>query len=305
MRQPQARSHDRRVEGRAMSDVETWRSSDDVPASSLLDAAPGLYRGVPSSVYHARVPGLVSKSVLDLIERSPAHYAAWLAGADTETTPAMEFGSAFHMASLEPAEYARTYAATPEFGDCRFKENKAARDAWRAANAGKKLLEPHDVDAIAGMCSALAAHRLAASMIRGGEAELTLRWTDADTGLYCKARADYYMPRVRMIVDVKTTEDARPDAFAKSVARFRYHVQAATYLDGFRALGVEVDHFVFLAIEKRPPYAIAMYVLDDDALSRGREAARRNMATLAACIEAGAYPGYSTEIETISLPRWA
>ena len=271
----------------------------------MVNAAPGLYRAVPASVYHARVEGLVSKSVLDLIERSPAHYEAWLKGAEGESTTALILGSALHCALLEPAEFERLYAAQPDFGDCRFKENKARRAEWTAANAGKTLLEPADFTAIAGMCRSVRAHPLAGRMLRDGEPELTLRWTDAETGLACKARADYYVERFSMCVDVKTSEDARGSSFSRSVAKYRYHVQHATYADGFRALGAELQHFVFLVIEKRPPYAVALWNVDADAISRGREAARRNMQTLAECIELGAYPGYSTSIETLSLPRWA
>ncbi len=276
----------------------------ELPISMAL-LPPGMYREIPAALYHARVPGLVSKSVLDLVERSPKHYEAWLRGAAGETSPALEFGAATHCGVLEPDEYDRLYAVQPDFGDLRFKENKAKREEWKANNGTKTPLSAADAEAIAGMRQAIMAHPTARGLLVDGDAELTLRWTDPHTRLMGKARTDFFVGDLATIVDLKTTEDARPDAFAKSCARFRYHVQAAVYTDAFLELGVAIEHFIYLAIEKKPPYAIGIYELDDDAIHRGREAARRNMDTLAECIERGEYPCYSPEIQTLSLPRWA
>lgn len=255
--------------------------------------------------YHERVPGLASQSALSLVARSPAHYKAWLDGANREETPALAFGSASHCALLEPTRFARSYVVKPSFGDKRKKDNKAAHDAWCAENAGAKLLEQEDVDAIAGMSAAIKNHPLAARIMAGGEPELTLRWRDEATGLECKGRADYYVRQHKMAVDVKTTTDASPAAFAKSVANFGYHVQDAFYRDGFAALGEPLEFFIFVVVEKTAPFSVALYQLDAVAVERGQERAQRHMRTLAECVRADAYPGYATEIQTLELPRWA
>src|SRR5512143_2802984 len=65
---------------------------------------PGLYADVSLSEYHA-APGY-SKSDLDLIARSPAH---WKYG-ERVTTPAMRLGAAVHTCVLEPDQWERRYA---------------------------------------------------------------------------------------------------------------------------------------------------------------------------------------------------
>ena len=35
--------------------------------------------------------------------------------------------------------------------------------------------------------------------------------------------------------------------------------QAAMYLDGWSALGRNYEHFVFICVEKEPPFAVALY----------------------------------------------
>lgn len=265
----------------------------------------GLHGDVPAEVYHHHVPGLVSKSALDRVHRSPLHYLAWLGGAQDDTSPVLEFGTAFHCALLEPHVFALTHAVQPDFGDCRFKENKSARDKWRAENAGKRLVDPADHDAITAMAASVCAHPLAGRLIEDGRQELTVRWQDPHTKLECKGRADYYVRERKMLVDVKSTSDASYDAFRRSVANYRYHVQSALYQDGFRAVGAPVEHFIFCVVEKAPPYAVAVFSLDAEAVDRGRETMRADMERLAECMRTNNFPGYAPGIQTLSLPPWA
>ncbi len=255
--------------------------------------------------YHQRTLGVVSKSVLDLIDRSPSHYKHWVETGEEERSPALIFGSAFHCALLEPDRFKTAYAVAPSFGDCRKKENKAARDAWRAEHKGAEHLDAEDGKAIADMVIAVHRHPLASRMIRDGRPEMTLRWTDPATGLACKSRADYFVERLGAVFDAKTTTDARPKAFARDCATYRYHVQDALYREAFRANGIEVANFVFICVEKLPPHAIALFQLDERSVERGRERARENIETMHDCITSGEWPGYSTSIQTIELPPWA
>lgn len=273
--------------------------------STLLDLSPGFHKNVPAPIYHERVPGYASKSALDLVHRSPAHYKAWLDGVEQEPTPALEFGAAFHCALLEPHIYESTYAVMPDFGDCRKPDNKARRDAWKKGREGIKLLDADDAKAIRAMCAAVQAHPLGGRMLADGEPELTLIWQDPETGLRCKSRADYRVKALRMAVDAKSTQDASPEEFRRSIANFSYHAQDAMYRSGFAALGEPIEHFAFLAVEKKPPHAIAIYTLDAGAIARGHARVREDMRTLARCLEKNDWPAYPVEIQSLSLPSWA
>lgn len=266
----------------------------------------GIHHSVPPHKYHRRRIGVVSKSALDMVHRSPAHYKAWVDGLLPERdTPALRFGVAFHCALLEPERFEREYTVEPDFGDCRKKENRAARDEWRAVNDGKTPLSEEDYEAIRGMVTAVHSHELAGKMIRDGEPELTVSWTDDETGLQCKARADYYVRKLGMVLDIKSTEDATWEGFRRNIAKWRYHVQDALYRAGFAAVGEPCQHFVFVAVEKTFPHAIGIYTLDADSVSKGYSAARRDITTLAECLKKDEWPGYPTGIQTIELPPWA
>lgn len=273
---------------------------------SILDLPHGLHLDVPGSVYYERVDGIANVSVLKEVSRSLLHARAWFdAKLEEEESPALAFGKAFHAAILEPEVFAATYVVVPSFGDCRKKENKAMRDAWRAENAGKLELDQDDMRRILGMQKAVHAHPIAGPLVLGAATEATLRWRDEATGIECKARVDALAKSPRVAVDIKTTEDASPRGFERSVASYGYHRQAAFYEEGFRAIGERVEDFVFVAVEKRAPYAVGVYVLDDDAKTRGRRRFREELELLESAYESGRWPGYEEDIGTISLPPWA
>lgn len=274
--------------------------------SAILDLAPGIHRAIPESVYHQRHVGLVSKGALDLVHRSPAHYKAWIDGElPDEDTPALKFGRAFHCSILEPERFASTYTAEPDFGDCRFKDNKRARDDWRAEHQSFELIGAAEFEQIRGMTASVRRHPLAGKMIRDGEPESTVTWSDEDTGLRCKIRPDYYVKRLGMVADVKSTLDASWEAFRRDVVKWRYHVQDALYRAGFAGIDDSIQHFVFIAVEKEPPFAVAIYSLDADGIGRGYSAARRDIDALAECLKTNTWPGYPTGIQTLELPPWA
>jgi hypothetical protein len=271
----------------------------------LIERADGLHEDVPAEEYHERVLGLVSNGALDRLDQSPAHYRTWIDAPKEEATPALFFGKAFHCALLEPSLFARIYAAAPEFGDLRFKENKAKRDVWRKENEGRIALSASDDEAIRQMCTAVTGHPLAGKMVRNGVPELTLLWTDATTGLRCRARADYYVEKYGMVLDIKSADDASPEAFRRAVFKYRYHRQHALYREGFSALKARAEHFVFVAVEKVAPYAVGIYALDANGVAIGYGRVRSLMDAMAECIRNDSWPGYAASIQTIETPPWA
>jgi hypothetical protein len=108
-----------------------------------------------------------------------------------------------------------------------------------------------------------------------------------------------------MIVDLKTTTDASPGAFRRSIASLRYHLQDAWYTTAARIIhGLDADPpFVFVAQEKDPPYLVGIYQLDDEDRAVGRALMRQAVATFARCLATDEWPGYPAQV--LTLPRWA
>lgn len=290
-------------------------------AVAALPVHPGaeLLLDVPAADYHRRELGVASASTLKLIrDRSPAHYRAWIDATDDHETPALLFGRAYHMRVLEPERFAATYVAPPENPPRRPTEAQrnakkpsddtiaaiAFWDAWNAENAGKETLTRDDFERIEAMHAALMQHPLAAGIMRAGHSEVTMRWIDEQSGVQCKARADWWVPG-KFFMDLKTTEDASPRAFVRSIEKYGYHVQHAHYCDGARACGETIRNYLILAQEKEPPYAAAVYHIDAAAEIRGFELRERGLQTVRECLDSNTWPAYGTGITELSLPPWA
>jgi len=259
-----------------------------------------------NTAYHAHPA--ISKSHLDQVARSPLHYwAAFLdlARQPREATAAMAIGSALHTHVLELDQWDARYVTAPDGIDRRTKMGKAEWEVFTTASTGRTVLTKADADLVMRMGRAVFGHP-AAAMLLGlpGKAETTHMWTDAATGLQCKCRPDWLTDDGRIMVDVKTTENASPREFARSIATWRYHVQAAWYLDGIeQSTGTRPEQFLFVCVEKKS-FACAVYAADAEMIAAGAKAAARDLEMLATCKAADAWPGYSDQIEPISLPAW-
>jgi hypothetical protein len=256
--------------------------------------------------YHAHAA--ISKSHLDQVAKSPLHY--WARYLDPnrvvpEPTPAMAIGSAVHTHVLELDQWDARYVSAPDGIDRRTKAGKAEWEAFTTAATGRTVLPKADADLVMRMAHSVFSHPAAAMLLAlPGKAETTHMWTDAATGLQCKCRPDWLTDDGRLLVDLKTTEDAGR-GFAKSIAQWRYHVQASWYLDGVeQATGTRPEQFLFLCVEKKAPYAVAVYAADAEMIAAGAHTAARDLDVLATCKAANAWPGYSDQIEPISLPPW-
>jgi hypothetical protein len=263
----------------------------------------GIHPQIPDETYHRREVGTVSNTGLKFVRRSPAHYLAWAKGElEPEVTKALAFGRAFDCALLTPALFEEHYITRPKFSG---KGMKAAKAEWEAAHAEQSPITFDDLLTIRRMVDSIRSHPLAAAMIRDGEPQMTLSWTDKESGLKCKSRLDYYVRSMSMIVDVKTAEDASEEGFRKAVTKYGYYTQDALYRFAADALDLPIQYFCFLAVEKTPPYAVATYTLDAESIGRGYSRVRQDIETLAQCMKTDRWPAYREAIVELSLPPWA
>ena len=62
---------------------------------------------------------------------------------------------------------------------------------------------------------------------------------------------------------------------------------------------------MFIAQEKEPPYAAAVYYADELFLQLGQQEAAADLETLAKCRSTGIYSGYPEEILPLTPPKFA
>lgn len=246
----------------------------------------------------------VSKHDLDLMAKSPAHYAS-SQFEPSISTPAMRFGTAAHTAILEPHNMASEIAVLPQC-DRRTKAGKELAFAFEAESQGMTIISSEEMHHIDQMTTAVVTHKVAGPLVKDAKhIEASGIWDHVASGERMRCRPDIIHDD--LVVDLKTAMDASRWAFSSSMHKYRYHVQAAIYLDGMINLGVVSPDakFVFLVVEKRPPYSVAIYAVQQEDLDRGRLQYEHDIMRYAGCKKENRWPGYSEAIGYIDLPIYS
>ena len=271
------------------------------------DAAPSIVLGMDPQQYHADTGSVSAHGLLDLA-RSPLHH--WWSHRRPECveepSDAQKLGTAIHMAVLEPDRFARHYRVAPKV-DRRTKEGKAIYAEFLEQLGDGEVISAENHAAALRVANAVGSHPLGVKLLSGsGKAEASVYWTDRETGVRCRIRPDFVPDASPVIVDLKSTSDARENAFQRSAWNFGYHLTAAFYQDGWLAATGEKRDYVFAAWEKDEPHACAWYYAEDEMLGAGREKYRRMLRIYADCLASGRWgDGYPVELQPLYLPKWA
>lgn len=261
------------------------------------------YKGEVARDEYDRTPG-ERWSKLRHMRRSPLHYKHAIAQPDV-TTDAFKIGGACHCALLEPEHFAARYTVYSESKTT----GKGARTSWQEfqrANAHRIILSQDEWDRALAIAAAVRAHPAAAELLARGRAEVPLTWTDARTGIRCKARLDWGTAK-HQLVEVKSTANLDAHAFANIAWKYSYFHQVHYYARGLAAqLGrnpEQIETFV-IAVESAPPHDVVVYCPEDSALEAAQEEVEQILTQLALCLERDHWPGRAEQQQILSAPRY-
>jgi hypothetical protein len=273
---------------------------------------PGFY-DMPIEAYHGDCcdgPSASSSGLRTIEMRSPAHF--WATSAlnpnrlPQEQKDAFDFGRAAHCLLLGEGEFATRFSIRPDqFPDYRTVAARAWRDEQR--KSGKTPVTLDDLEKIKGMAAALSGNTLISGGLMTGEVETSCFWKDEVTGIWLKSRPDAVPAAGEMLVDLKTTDNAGPEAISRTITEYGYHMQGALALMGVKALtGSAPSAFVLVFVEKSVPFVVSIVQIDPEALLFGARQIRRALNEMRACLDAGHWPGpLRDEERIIGLSAWA
>ena len=255
---------------------------------------------ISSEQYHA-ADG-ISNSALKWIRapKTPAHFKAKFIDKLilNEETPALRMGALLHRCVLEPDTMADAFHEKPDGMKFTTKDGIA----WKEAHSDKPILSPEDVATIKGVRESVWAHPLASRLIGGSDCERSA--FAEDDGLLLKSRFDILPRTGNIIADLKTCESADLASVEMAMGRYEYYVQAAFYLRVANLLGLDRSAFVFIFVEKSPPYAVAIYQPCEVVMQAGELIINRDLQVLKNCRETGKWQGYPQEITACGLPQF-
>lgn len=262
------------------------------------------WHDVSLAEYHAQ-EGISTSGFIQL-GKSPAHYVTREAFKETD---AMIMGSAFHKMNLEPDKFADRYQFVAE-GEIRTKNRKK-----EAAESGITLLRYEDEAVLRDWQEAIRANEFAPGLLsKPGPVEQSGFWKDPKWLIDLRVRPDKRIPTLKTLVDLKKISVAREmrltnldDIWPKAIANFKYHWQAALYLEGASLLdNIEYDKFIWIVVTAEPPYQVGTYMADETMLILAREHLKEMKALYQECLMRDNWPKPNQPgIKIVSLPDWA
>lgn len=282
---------------------------------------PGFYSSeqCPGEIYHM-MQAASATYLKTLATSTPAHLLDKIDNTSAPT-PALIFGTQVDEAIADYPAFARRYVCAMQCSATTSKKSQCTRTGstridgmWLCSQHTPEgatpddisIITPDDLERVEGCRASLLRHPVASLIIANGTKQRTAIWDDYDiAGVTCRARADFEVPAINALADLKTTVDASPEGFRNAIARFRYDIQASHYTSGWNALGAKIDKFLFVCVEKTPPFAVAVYQISDKILSAARQEITGLLMTWRECNRTDTWPAYSDNIIKIKdLPAW-
>ena len=253
----------------------------------------------------------ISKSRLANMSVCPAYFK-WCEDNPQEPSEDMVLGSAFHKIVLEPETFDKEFMIMPHF-DRRTKEGRLGYENLMNKVQGEciTLITKEQYDTICGMRDSIMANPYARKLINGN-IEQSMYFTDELTKVECKCRPDVWRKVADRVVitDLKSAKSVMPNDFMRDCVKYHYDLQTAMYREGVsKNLNMPKDNidFVFIAVEKKPPYLLNIMQADTYVIQKGEADFREYIGTYAECLETSnwySFNGKDNIINNLSLPNY-
>ena len=294
---------------------------------------PGVYDDVSDADYFA-LPYLSQSQINAAFDdygrfRSLAHGQAALAKFDDpdRDVTAFRFGTAFHVAVLEPDVFESSRVEIDK-APGKTKAGKMLvtnKDfAWAdGEHPGAVIVRPEWVETIERMRDAVMSHkygsRLVTAMRSTARKELVLVW-DEETpigSVRCRAKIDRHLPGIGL-ADLKSCSDpVSAESWGRTVLKRGYHRQDSFYSRGSLVTGLEDElrPFFFVAVEKSEPYGVSVCTIDRErdnqinpgvsSFDAGWNDCREYLFRWAEALSTGRVHGYDEAVEDVCIPAHA
>lgn len=279
-------------------------------------------------------PALSQSEAKELL-KSPAHYQARY-GPNAEPfypTASMVFGSAVHHRILEPDTFADHWCSKSEHGGeptipelkellnsqgISFKSTAKKSDLLSLAFPDgvpvdkRCALSEDDWRHVHGVHAALRSHDYTGLWFDPGQSnyskynELSI-YAKTHQGHLIKGRLDraHIEGDKITILDLKTTDKVDARSFQRKLVDLRYDLQASWYTrlasEAFASMEIE---FIFVAVERKPPYGICLYRASESILDNGNRLMDKALNIFGERVAIDDWPAYPPEIVDLELPSW-
>lgn len=258
-----------------------------------------------SNEYYHSIKDAVGSSQLKKILESPLEYKYSLT-APREDKSYFDLGQAMHSVILE--QKTDRFICGPLVSSKATKEWKDAKAA--AAEQGKILLDIEQYESVMRGFDVFCQHPMAHKLVSYCQKiEQSGFYKDEKSGLWCKFRPDGYCANDvdgDFIFDYKTAKAIDQRSIDNAIAAFGYHISAAHYIEGVKALtGREIKHYYLCFQKSHGSMDRVVKVLDEESIITGKALRDKALLMIADCQDKNYWPGLSEQIEGCGIAQWA
>jgi hypothetical protein len=288
----------------------------------------GIYTGISIQDYHANKTH-VSATGIKMVKKSLSLWK-WMQSHPQERKLHFDFGNAFEVALLDKVNFDKTVAILQtqawidQANDGREKPYASPKQSkvfqtkeaeFIEQNAGKYLIPdvgPQSFEYIEYMLESCHKDAVIQKLISNTEYQVSLFWTDQESGINLKTRPDICKRKKNVIVNLKTTNDGSPAEFSRELANYDYPLQAAIEIRGCIESGLmpQVDNYFWLVVEKVPPFNATLYEFDKSDQLSSLDELDFLLKKIERAREEDLYPGYGDRADnqygilTANIPLW-
>ena len=253
---------------------------------------------ITNAEYHGRKTHISSTNIRTF-NKNKKQFEYGLTHELVKQTKAMADGTAVHSFFLERDKFNTDYVTKP----ADIKLNTKVGKEWAQEHQGKIIIDSEFSNNLLEMEKSFMDSPAKLIYDNKGQTELSYFWDDLVL-VRGKCRPDWISDDGNIVVDVKTTIDASPKGFQKSISNWGYHLQLGWYLRGLRKLGLPAKEFIFIAIEKTPPFCVGVYSADQNMINFAMKEIDQLMPEIQTAMMSNEFPDYTPEITSIGLPPW-
>jgi exodeoxyribonuclease VIII len=214
----------------------------------------------------------------------------------------MQLGTAIHARILEPDKYQQDYFVLPQFSDKL--KGKFDRDDYLKANAHRTRLDPGTANLIEEISNAIEKKPFINRILTHSdkEVEVSVFWTDPETGIKFKVRLDLVLASLGLIVDLKTTTSCDKWHFKRQCQKLHYDLSAYMYRHIAEQVMGRRFEFSFLAIGKSHPLDSVIFKPPEEMFMDGKRKFDLFRTRILDCINSNQWPGADNGSGYVDLP---
>lgn len=292
--------------------------SSTLPAITF-GADPAQYHKMGAEFRRGDPRFIMSRGELITFSKCPSK---WIRGVQDEETSFMEWGSLVDVLKLTPERFGELYEFCPETYQAEGSNPKGSprgtpkplvakpwnRNAdfcreWEAEveKVGKKPIKKTKYEEARQAVARLNGDAIMGSVFEGASTQVQAcaDYVDPETGITVRLRTlldvvpSLTGPWGNHLGDLKTTGDASPHKYQRTVFEQGWHKQAGFYIDVYNAAtGEQRNQWLHLIQESESPYEPARRQLDEEFLNLGRSWWQLSLARYCRCLKTQVWDGY-------------